>query len=183
MPVNSLYLQEGTIRKIHDELERQGIVQLYEFLTPDIYHMTQKRLEQYSYKLVKEPLWRKYRQRSLPKQFFPKEVYATLQQLVGTKKVISFTALQLGWRDYQILYDKMKEKPGIDIIFDFTPHWPRSAGGEVTYKWETGETTALPIQSNTVSIVKRTKQAQKYIQYVNNHARERKRIFLLATIS
>ena len=82
-----------------------------------------------------------------------------------------------------MLHDKKVEKPGTDIIFDFSDKWQDDYGGHIVYVDGRGNYITTPVQGNTVSIVKRSSSIQKFVQYVNNHGKDKKRLFVIATFS
>ena len=103
---------------------------------------------------------------------------------VTKKKIeeVSCSAYLLSWKDYMILNDKYLEKTGIDVIIDLTEDWNPEWGGVITYT--DGKGTVYPISpaGNSVAIVERKKDLNKYIQYINHYGEEKKRLLLIATL-
>ena len=186
MPINSVYQQEDTVKRIKQELKKQKqmpSVQLFEFFTPDVYHQLKRKLTQLTYKRSTELFHHRYATKKLPAKFFSEEIIEAIQRLVNTEKQIKFTAYCFSWKDYQVLHDKKVEKPGTDIIFDFSDKWQDDYGGHIVYVDGRGNYITTPVQGNTVSIVKRSSSIQKFVQYVNNHGKDKKRLFVIATFS
>lgn len=103
---------------------------------------------------------------------------------VTKKKIdeVNFTALLVTWKDYMILNDKYLEKAGIDVVIDLTADWDSQWGGIVTYTDGRGTASPLTPAGNSLAIVKRKKGLQKYFQYINHYAKDKKRLFLIASI-
>ncbi len=96
---------------------------------------------------------------------------------------LTFSVFRLGWKDYQILHDRYLEKsPGIDIIIDITDNWNPEFGGIVTFTDGRGTVYPLAPAGNSLAIVERSKNLHKYFQYVNHYAKDKKRLFLIASI-
>jgi len=84
-------------------------------------------------------------------------------------------------RDYTLRHDKNKEPPGYDVILDLTPHWDTRACGHHSYVDRKGnELVRIPVAGNTLAIVHRTADVQKFVKYVNHHAGKDRRIVLEA---
>ncbi|MBI5066535.1 hypothetical protein HZA97_09985 [Candidatus Woesearchaeota archaeon] len=94
----------------------------------------------------------------------------------------TFTVYKLEWKDFKILNDDCVEKPGIDIILDFTENWNTESGGQIIYSDGSGENYTMPVLKNSLTIVERKKGVQKFFKYVNNLAGNGKRQFLLLSV-
>ncbi|MEK7484724.1 MAG: hypothetical protein AABZ60_10390 [Planctomycetota bacterium] len=115
--------------------------------------------------------------------FNKKEMLDFIGNVIGKKiKKIEGAWHCFSWKDYTLLHDEKIEKPGFDIILDMTAPWPLDAGGVVTYSDGAGATNKLPIQENALVIIQRKEGVQKFVQYVNNHGKERERVLFLGTI-
>ena len=84
--------------------------------------------------------------------------------------------------DYTLLNDGRTEKDGIDIIFDLTEQWDPSAGGVITYVDGTGDALKIHIKSNSLIIVRRQREMQRFVKYVNHNAGKKRRLFVLVTV-
>ncbi len=97
-------------------------------------------------------------------------------------KKIEGKLCMFGWKDYTLLYDEAVEKPGIDLIIDFTPQWGENAGGKIVYADGTGDSRNIPSSPNTLSVTIRKEGVQKFVQYCNHYAGKKKRILFLGTV-
>jgi len=94
-------------------------------------------------------------------------------------KVIGIFIMTHG--DYTVLHDQNQELFGYDVILDLTPDWDNRACGYHSYVDGNGaELVRVAPAMNALTIVKRDKNAMKFLKYVNHHAGNDKRIFLQA---
>ena len=90
-------------------------------------------------------------------------------------------AYYFSWKDYKVVL-KEQDKNAIDIIFDCTEDWKEEYGGSLIYKDEKGRYIKFMGLPNTMIIIER-KNTEKYIQYVNNLSKGKKRYLLIGKIS
>ncbi len=108
------------------------------------------------------------------------ELAEFLSKVLNKKiKTLNFTAFMLEWKDFMMLNDDCVEKPGIDIMLDFTENWDSESGGQIIYSDGSGENYTIPVLKNSLTIVERKKGVQKFFKYVNNLANNR-RYFLVS---
>mgnify|MGYP001566330714 FL=1 len=88
----------------------------------------------------------------------------------------------MSWKDYMILNDRYVENRGIDLVIDLSEDWDDEWGGVVTYTDGSGTVYPLSLKANSVAVVERKKGMHKYIQYVNHYGKDKKRVFLIATL-
>ena len=85
-------------------------------------------------------------------------------------------------KDYTLLNDSYTEKPGVDIIFDLTVGWDSAWGGTITYVNGTGDALKLPVKPNSLMIIRRQKDEQRFVKYVNHLVGKRKRVFVIIKV-
>ena len=181
--LNAIYLKEETKQKVRKSFLHSDFpaVILKDFFTAEYYTQLKKKVSSLDFKNSSVVLHHAYAVSDI--KITSKELCEFLS-FVTKKKIdeISFRAYLLSWRDYQILNDKYLEKPGIDIVIDLIDDWNSDLGGVVTFT--NGRGTVYPIApaGNSLAIVERKKGLQKYIQYVNHNAEEKKRVFLITSI-
>lgn len=111
------------------------------------------------------------------------ELAEFLSKILNKKiKTLNFTAFMLEWKDFMILNDDCVEKPGIDIMLDFTENWDSESGGQIIYTNGKGENYTIPVLKNSLTMVERKKGLQKFFKYVNNLANNRRYFLVLSTI-
>src|SRR3989344_2300645 len=156
-------------------------VSLNDFFSKEFYAELKKKVSSLDFKKENVVVHHSYAVSSF--RLVSKELSGFLS-FVTKKKVdeLNFTAYLLTWRDYMILNDKYLEKPGIDVVIDLTGEWNVERGGVVTFTDGRGTVYPLTPAANSLAIMERKKQLQKYIQYVNHYAKDKKRVFLIASI-
>jgi len=181
--INPIYLKEETQQKVRKSFLHSDFpaVLLHDFFSKDFYAELKKKVSLLDLKKENTVLHHSY---AVAASRISSEALAEFLSFVTKKKgeEINFTAYLLTWKDHQILNDKYLEKPGIDIVIDLTEEWDADWGGVVTFTDGRGTVYPLPPAANSVAIVERKKNLQKYIQYVNHYGSEKKRVLLIASI-
>ncbi len=197
MPINPVYLEKEMQEQIRKVLEKEKVALLFDFLEEGTYLEIVQMLHTLPFTHEKEPLTHSFSRAVLPPTsqnktiFSPlhpswNELLAFLSGVLNKKiKTISFIPYSFTWKDYALLHDEILEKPGIDIIFDATPHWDTAWGGAITYSNADvpGTVHRLPTGKNQLAIVIRATSAeQRFVQYLNHYAEGKKKIFLLGKV-
>ncbi len=181
--VNPSYAQDENKQKIRKSFLHSEFpaVMLKDFFSKEFYAELKKKVHSLSFKREAAILHHSYAVSDI--KISSREL-CNFVSFITKKKIeeITFTAYLLTWKDYQILNDKYVEKPGIDIIIDVTDDWNSDWGGVVAYT--DGKGTVYPISAggNSLAIVERKKDLNKYIQYVNHYGKDKKRMLLIATV-
>lgn len=188
MAINENYVGTENKKKIKEIFLKEKKVILFQFFKDDYYQQLKKEIKRLKFEQEKHYLTHCHRHAALSPHFQEKFRFKELVWFIENltnKKTSSWKPriLQFSWKDYTILHDQNKEKPGIDIILDFTADWNSNAEGAITYVDGTGNYTQIPIQGNMLAIVKRTKNEQRFVQYVNYYAGKKSRYFILETLS
>jgi len=186
--INKYYLENPKeIKASFREKKDFPCVVLFDFFEKDAYQLIEKEISKVSFHYEKKPLFHSYSSAHFPiilkKIFSSPECADFITKIIGKK--VTHSRAQIYYfsaRDYTLLNDSYKEKAGFDIIFDFTRIWDSSAGGQIMYVNGTGDALKLPIQPNSLMIVRRQKNAQRFVKYVNHTSPKKKRVFLLMRI-
>ncbi len=191
--INRHYLAAvATIHSSFQEKKDFPHVALFDFLDKEVYYQIRKELLGLSLSPEKRPLFHSYSSAPVPsslrRTLFSPTVIRFIAEITGKKRKreINFNQAQVysfSARDYTLLNDSYKEKPGIDLIFDFTDGWGPSSGGQITYVNGTGDALQLPIQPNMFALVRRQKNTQRFVKYLNHRVGKKKRLFVLVRIS
>jgi len=120
---------------------------------------------------------------SIIKSFFNSSEFLSFISKILKKKAKSVTSklFVFQWKDHTLLHDETKQKPGVDLILDFTTDWLEKTGGETIIVGK--EVKVITPQQNTLSIIIRKQDEQSFIQYVNHKAGKRKRRVILGRIN
>ncbi len=129
--------------------------------------------------------------------YFAAKISPLLSKTLSSGELLTFASATVGkkitkidgelrwflWKDYTLLHDSAVEKSGFDIVIDFTTEWPKEAGGTLVYADGTGNYHSIPSSPNTLTITRRKKDVQKFVQYVNHLAGKFRRIIFLGRMS
>ena len=185
--INTQYLQKDTVEQVTSLFQQsEGLpsVQLQQFIDAPSFGLVQKEITKLKYESRKDPLLHSFGQAAVPIPLFD---FVNSKEFIALVKMISDTMtsrpsvalLSFGWKDYILINDKAVPKPGVDVILDFTPHWHQDWGGHVVYSPGTGEAASIPVQPNTLTIVRRDKGMNRFVQYVNHRAGKHARYLLM----
>ncbi|MBI5797298.1 hypothetical protein HZA98_00150 [Candidatus Woesearchaeota archaeon] len=186
--INPDYEKETSIKKIQEAIDQKESfpsIILTNFFKKEFYKEKEKEIKKLHYK-----------RESIPDQFSFAHAKANPMHILDNKQLLSLLstilkrkvsslngeAYYFSWKDYTLLHDKNKENAGIDILIDFTEAWEESFGGQYIFKDIQGRYLKILSVPNAVFIIERKQGVQKYLQYINNLAKGKKRYFLLATI-
>lgn len=116
-------------------------------------------------------------QKDLEKFLSSKQFLDFVLKITGKKLKFHSKLIKLDWKDYSIINDDAIEKPGFDVIIDFSSNW-NDEGGSIVYTDGKGETFFIPAEPNNLVLVQRKKGVHRFYQYVNHKAKG-KRLFLI----
>jgi hypothetical protein len=188
--INQQYRLKHVLLAAARQFARENSIQLGQFLQPAFFKKANT-------VLMRAPV----REHYVPDQYRchePKQLPAVVKELLAwlqskecaalvstivkkTVKLKESCCCVYAHGDYTLLHDKNKELPGYDVILDLTPHWDRRACGHNSYVRDDGaEVVRIPSAGNTLSIVRRPKELQRFVKYVNHHAGKDGRAVLLA---
>ena len=168
------------IRQLFAQDTELPSVQLPDFLEADAFTTLLENVKKLTFTSVAEPMHASFLEASDASEPIS-ALSPFLEKLLG-KSTVKGAFYMLGWKHYTLLHDEAVEKPGIDVIFDLTPLWEDSWGGQVIYVDGTGEYRNVAIAPNTLTITQRNKGVQKFIHYINHHAQGH-RLFFMGTVS
>ena len=183
--IKQIYLQD--LKKLkeafYSDKEFSHLI-LFDFLEDEFYRHLKDRIDQLQFKKDKQPLTHSFSKAEAGELLieliesvnFKILINAITNKNIDRKNIFVYN---LTWEDYTILNDQKKEDGGFDIIIDFTNYWDKSYGGSLIYVNGNGDYLKIPTKKNTFSIVKRKKGVNRFIKYVNNHAKDRSRTICL----
>ncbi|MDO8642453.1 MAG: hypothetical protein Q7R76_02570 [Candidatus Woesearchaeota archaeon] len=190
MAINPLYFKEENIRKIQQMFASNQTVPsivLHDFFQKECYEQLKQGITRAAFQKERHPILYSYQEATpsfVNEGLNTKEMLDFLQKILNKKiKKITGTVQCFGWKDYTILNDEVVEKPGIDLFFCLSDDWDESYGGNVVYVDGTGEYTKTLLTENMLMIVERKKGVQKFVQYVNHRAQNKKLYLMRATIN
>lgn len=186
--VNPIYLKSETVQQLQSLFKQNNLlpsIQLHNFFTEQEYKKINSIIKSSTFKHEKKPLLYSYSQASIKKELSPFLIEIQSITVAILSKKISFktkSILQFQHKDYTLLNDKNIEPQAYDIIFDITTDWQDSYGGNLIYTNGHGTSFNIPSKANTLIIIKRTKEFNKYIEYINHYVKKKKRCLIIATI-
>ena len=114
--------------------------------------------------------------------FDQKELHERISNIIQRKvQGILGEAYYYSWKDFTVINKKTEKKSAVDIIIDFTEEWKEEYGGSIMYKNNKGQYIKFLSAPNSMIIIER-KNTQKYIQYINNFSKGKKRYLLIGTV-
>ena len=185
MAINKIYLEKKNQERIkqmfYDNKDFPSI-QLHDFFIPECYKQMKRETSKLKYKRSYLATSHSYSESNF--NVVPKELMAFVSKIINKKvSKIKLKVLKFSWKDYVIINDKLKEKPGFDIILDITDDWNQDYGGSLVYVDGSGDHFHIPPKGNTLTIAERKKGVQKFVQYVNNLSKDKKRCLIVATVN
>lgn len=160
---------------------------LLDILSPSAYQQVCRQLPLLSFIREEKSLSHSYGEAvpspSLNSVLTSAELYDFISAITGRKVgSISWKIYSLTWKDYTLLHDQHREKAGVDIILDCSAEWPAPAGGQIMYTDGRGNVFSIPVRANALTIVYRSRRIQRYIQYCNHYARNKKRYLIVGKV-
>ncbi len=185
--LNHLYLKKESIETLQQNWRKEpkfAHLMLTKIFSKEAYKEKEKEIKKLFYKRQSRPDAFSYAiAKAASMHIFDQKELHNFLSIILERPVqgILGDAFYYSWKDYTVLNRKTQEKTGIDIIFDFTQEWQEEWGGSIVYKNEKGAYLKLLPTPNTLIIVER-KNTQKYIQYINNLSKGKKRYLLIGTV-
>ena len=165
--INGFYLKKEVQASVLDVLEKEGSVQLFNFL--DGLEVSSNLKKEY------DPLSHKYS----VVDFSEKAFLDFFSSLFGEGfSLVSSKVFSFSHGDYSLLEDDVFEEEGYCLIFDFCD-FDELFGGYHSFVKDSEEVVRLLPKKYCLSIVKTSKDMQSFVKYVNHFAGEKKRMFLL----
>ena len=188
--INNSYLNEQTIKKIRGLFFSDKVfpsIKLQNFFDKRLYDETMKEILNSKYKKMIKPMQHSYSVSKTPKtlaQFINSEQFKNyISEITGKKiKNINGSMYKFGWKDYTLLHDENTQKENFDFILDFAGSWDDRAGGRLIYTDGKGNYNYIPSSDNTLTIVHRKNDFQKFVQYINHYAGNNKRYLFIGLI-
>ena len=187
--INPEYLKEQSILSFKDSLASPfPAITLHSFFTEESYLALANATHRLSYEKEYAPDKYFYRCAPIPKkmlEFLHSEEFLSLLSAILEKDITQLDqgrCYQFGWKNYTLLHDDILLTSGVDIIFDFTPSWNEDWGGAINYTEPGQESAELLSIPNSFHLIKRSDDIQRFIKYVNHHANDHKRIFVMVTL-
>jgi hypothetical protein len=185
--LNPVYKNPSTISFLQKEYQDNkdfSSVTLTDVFTPEFFEKKKKEIEElkYLYEIrVEQYSYARSKFRNL-QIINNKEVLELVENILQRKiRTIHAQSYKFAWKNYWTL--KIKEKPAIDIIIDFSTKWDNSYGGNVVFKKDNGDYVEVPFIPNSITIVRRKGKDKKFVKYVNNHSAGKKRFLIIGTVN
>ena len=185
--INKTYLQPKIQEQLRTNLHTPGFPQVTLFDVLQDYEKWQKQIAALYFKAEKKPTSHSYGLAEIPtsfQKFLNSDDFKDFCSSLLSQPVHSINAkvYRFSWQDYTVLSDDLKQNEGIEFIMDFTEYWHERAGGAVTYKDVQGNFVRFPIRANTLIIIKKGREVQRFVQYVNHLAEKKKRYLVMGKI-
>ena len=169
--INKEYTKKTVIAKIKKEFDKEGSIQLQDFMKIDISGIKFVRsygpsLHSYSFS-----------------EFNDKEVIEAISNfLVGIiNEKISFRSAKIfifKRGDYTLMNDNMNESNGIKVIFELTHKWNNEANGYTSFIKDNSEILRILPMKESLTIIKTDNKMKSFVKYVNYKAGINRRCFI-----
>ena len=188
MEINQLYLKKESLKKIKEVFhssEWLPSVKLPKFLNKQEYNKIKYSIEKLKYIKIKKPIHCQYEKANITKEIRSlldsKDFKELIKKITGKSiKNIKGEIRKFTWKDHTLIHDE-QEKPGYDLILEFTDNWKESFGGYTAYTNGLGNSSIIYPEENTLNIIQRKKGIQRFIKYINNKAKNKYRYAVFAT--
>ncbi len=190
MEINPIYKNDQAQKEIALQFQKQKeekfpAITLCDFFTKTIFNYLEKEFLSLDYQKKIEPLSHSFSQGIVSQKihdfFHQKDFLNFLSLILGKRvKAISLDAKALSWKDYTLINDEKKEKGEFDLLFSFSD-WNVDFGGSIFYVDGSFDFAQIYPQKNSLTLVQRKENVQRYLKYVNSLAQEKK-LFLLVGI-
>ncbi len=160
MKINNIYNNKGVQKQIKNILEKEGSIQLQDFLKElpklKINFKKEYKPQSHSYKISNYNL--------------SKEIKLFIENITG-KKISSSNIFEFKHKDYTLLNDKNSEKKVYKIILELTENWKEEFGGFTSFIKYNKELFRINPIYNSLAIVKTNKEMKSFVKYINNKAK------------
>ena len=181
MKINDFYLEHETIGQISNVLRSQRYVTLEKFFSKNFLGELMGEIRNLEFEKKSNKILHSFKSSHSVKinKMLAPELANCISKITkrGIKPIKAETRI-FEWKDYMIINDKKPEKSGIDILIDLTSDWDESFGGHAVYVDGTGDYTKVCHKFNSITIILKDENTKKFVQYVNNFAKKKKRIML-----
>jgi|SRR3989344_1005157 len=190
MDINPLYTKKEFLEKINKVFHSSDWLpsaKIKQFFIPSFYRKLKNIISRINYRPIKKQMHYQYSKALMTKGlngvFNSEEFLDFVSRIINSKvKAINGEIRRFTWEDHTLLHDKDGEKPGFDIIFEFTENWQGSYGGYTVYTDGQGNSSIIYPEPNTLLIVKRKKGVQKFVKYLNYKSENKYRYAFFANI-
>ncbi len=186
--INDIYLSATLNEKIKKELQKKEFpsATLFQFLDEETYTQIQAELLRTYFQPEQMPTSHSYATAelspTLKKLFAAPELLSFISAVTGTEiQAFELKLYRLGWKDYALVQHP-PEGYGVDFILDLTEGWNEDSGGLVRYKDAQGNFISLPAHGNVFTLVRTSNDIQRFVQYLNHQAENRKRYVVMGRI-
>lgn len=188
--VNDYYFDETVLKEARSVFlnNKPKSIQLRKFLKPEFYRKIKRSLGRIGWKEnVLFDLYN-YRTAKAPKElaaFLKSSDFLKFVSIVANKSVkkIRFEVAAFGKADYTLANHALFGKKGAAFLLDFTENWNPNADGYVAFVKNNNELLRIGPFENTLSLVSLEKNTDAFVKYINHLAGNKKRIFVLGTVT
>jgi hypothetical protein len=162
--INPFYKKKEILAALQKAFKQEGSVAIGEVLMPEVWK-----------KLRQEQNWIR---RTIPDRYnyeehtaFPmqRELRSFARRITGSTPVPEKNR-RFSHRSYTLLHDKELRKPGVVALL-FLDSWNEAWGGKIVFMKNGKTLEEFMPRANTLLIVKRDKNTQYFVKYVNHHAK------------
>ena len=177
--INKIYYNQEITSQIRNVLEKEGAVQLNEFLTEEGINFFLKKREQRKLKRYYIPLLASYEYANFSESNLGEEIKEVIEKILGREiKIKSLRFLVFYHKDYTLISDTKNEEEGYTLLLELTEYWKREFGGYTSFVKNNEELQRIYPIPNSLSLIKTDKSMKSFTKYVNHEAKDEKRTVL-----
>ncbi len=188
--INGSYLSDDVAKKIRESFLSNNdlrLVKLRNFLSQRSCKNLAGEIRKARFRKESIPIFYSFSASAMTtefKKFFSSKILpGFIQKIIGKRvKGIEAKICRFSWKDYTIIDDRTVEGAGFDFIFDLTDSWDENFGGSVVYVDGTGNSISIPHSLNSLAIVERADNIQKFVKYCNHYSKGRNRDLIIGKI-
>lgn len=176
--INKFYLDDDNIANMKKHLAKNSLLVLDEFISKDIAKELLKEINALDLDRLSKADEYSYHIGTLTKK--SSELVNSLEfkefiQKLLSKKIRNKCIKIYKWQDYKIANDLQSENK-IKILLDLTINWDKEFGGN--YYIIDKSTKEIESKFLRLTIINFNKNTKEILKYINNHAKDKKRIFI-----
>lgn len=178
--INPVYLKKEIGLEMNKVFKNEGVIKLSDFLNSENYLNLSLKLWNAKGRRVLIPdkcSFEELQERSVKEFVSSKDFTNLINKIIGKEaRVDEIIVKRMGWRDFTLIHDEEKEinkEEKIEFFFFISGKWDSKCGGSKIYNHD-GKTLVFSPESNSLCIIKKKRDMNSFIKYINHFAGKEK---------
>lgn len=173
--INSIYLDKNNLKEIEREFSKAKMVRLDGFIEENLYEKLKKEVKKslaHEKKIPDKFSFSSLEISRLTKQILDSEEMNYILENITCEKIksVKIEARKFSHKDYTLLHDSEESSNSqIEFFLFISESWNPSWGGNKVYL-KKGKSFIFPPRGNSLIIVKKDRQTNSFVQYINHLA-------------